>query len=807
METKGTYLDSTIAVEDRVEDLINRMSIEEKVEQLTCTMYMPIMPMEDQDLDGGIGSFTVMGSQNVAEDIRKVQAYVIEHSRHGIPALVHGEALSGPVSLPAANFFPTSISLGATFEPALAEKMSEGTRKQMYAVGMRHALSPVADLGRDLRWGRCSEGYGEDPTLAAAMTVAFVKGLQGENLKEGIACTGKHFLGYSQSENGMNMHKSLASARELREVFAKPFEAAIQKADLKCVMNCYSEVEGQPMCANKKILTDMLREDMGFEGLVVSDYNSIRHVVNDFKLTDNMQDAARLCLEAGLDVELPTRMGYNDAFAEAVKRGEIDEALVDRSVRRVLKLKFELGLFENPYPHEELLASAMDNRKNNRYSHEAACKSMTLMKNDGILPICDGKKKLLVVGPAGNCLRLLIGHYTHVALMEMLMLMMTQGKEVQPGVNPEDVMDKKNPEDESAFADVAAKMSTSNLADKYLLDDMIRKMYPDAKTTLEALREIYESVEFVEGCDYKGDDDSHIFEAVEAAKKVDIVICCLGGKNGLGGSCTTGEAVDSSSLDLMGQQEKLMRQVFAVNPHMVIVHTDGRPLCSEWAYENVPAILEGWLPAIYGGQAIAEVISGRYNPAGRTPLSVPRSAGHLPLYHYQNNGSSAPYDRGLIDTGYIDSSSAGLAPFGYGLSYTVFDYGKLRLREVDEDHLEARVVVTNTGEMDGEEVVQLYGKDLYASVIRPRQELIGFCRVFLKVGESREVCFTFRKDQLAFEDREFCWILEKGDFSFFVGGHSDDVRSEAVYCQEKTISVNPRTRGFYAECRIEDVGA
>ena len=801
--SKLPYQNESLSIEERIDDLMNRMSIEEKVKQLTCAMYIPVMPIEKQDLKDGIGSFTIMGSQNVAGDIRKAQEYVIEHSEHGIPALVHGEALSGPVSIPAANLFPTSISLGATFEPEMAEKMSEGTRKQMYAVGMRHALSPVADLGRDLRFGRCSEGYGEDPTLGAAMTVAFVKGLQGEDLKEGIACTGKHFLGYSQSENAMNMHKSLATPRELREVFAKPFEAAIHMADMKCVMNCYSEVEGQPMCANKKILTDMLRDDMGFEGLVVSDYNSIRHVMHDFKLTDNMLDASRLCLEAGLDVELPTRMGYNDQFAEAVKNGDIDIAYVDRSVRRVLKLKFELGLFENPYPHEELLPAAMDNTENNKYSHEAACKSITLMKNNGILPIRDRSKKLLVVGPISDSLRLLIGHYTHVALMEMLMLMMTQGKEVQPGVNPDDVMDEDDKKKNGAFDDVAAKMSTSNLEDKHILDPMIRKMYPEAKTILEALREIFDTVEFVEGCDYKGDDASHIPEAVEAAKHADIVIMAVGGKNGLGGSCTTGEAVDSSSLDLMGQQEKLMREVFAANPNMVIVHTDGRPLCSEWAYENVPAIIEGWLPAIYGGQAIAEVISGIYNPAGRTPLSVPRSAGHLPLYHYQNNGSSAPHDKGLISTGYIDSNSTALASFGHGLSYTEFAYRDFSVKKYEGSLIKASVVVENIGAVDGEEVVQLYGKDLYASVIRPRQELAGFKRVSLKAGESKRVVFMFDLNQFAFEDADYNWILEKGDFEFFVGGSSDDQRLSAVCRQEETISVNPTKRSFYAEALVE----
>lgn len=795
--SKLPYQNENLSVEERVEDLVSRMSVEEKVKQLSCTMYIPVMDIKKQDLGEGIGSFTLMGSTDIANDIQAAQEYVIANSPHGIPALVHGEALSGPVTIPAANLFPTSVNLGATFEPELAKKMSEGTRKQMYAYGMRHALSPVADLGRDLRWGRCGEGYGEDPTLTSAMVVAFVQGLQGEDIKEGVACTGKHFLGYSQSESAMNMHKSLATPRELREVFAKPFEAAINMADMKCVMNCYSEVNGEPMCANKGILTDMLRDELGFDGVVVSDYNSIRHVEQDFKLVDNMLDASKLCLEAGLDVELPTRMGYNDEFTEAVKKGDIDIALVERSLRRLLKLKFELGLFENPYPHPELIASAMDNTENNKYSHEAACKSVTLMKNDGILPIRDTKKKILVVGPTGDTIRLMIGHYTHVALMEMLMNVPMHG-EVQPGVDFTDVMDE-NDENKSAFSGIQEKLSVSNLEDKHIMDGLIRKLYPDIKSTLEALREVYDSVEFVEGCEYKGDDESHISEAVEAAMKADIVIMAVGGKNGLGGSATTGESVDSSSLDLMGKQEQLMREVFAVNQNMVILHTDGRPLCSEWAYENVPAIIEGWLPATYGGQAFAEVISGKYNPAGRTPFDVPRSAGHLPLYHYQNNGSSAAYDTGLISTGYIDSSSSALAPFGYGLSYTSFEYSDFVLKKNDNGLMEAVVVVKNVGDVDGEEVVQLYGKDLLASIIRPRQELIGFRRVALKVGESKKVTFTFNLDQMAFEDVNYKWILEKGNFKMFVGGHSDDVRAEAVYMQETTEDVNPRTRSFYAE--------
>lgn len=798
------YQDAARSVEERVEDLMGRMSLKEKMQQLTCTMYIPMMPMDGQNLDEGIGSFTVLGSQNLAKDVMEAQKYVVEHSRWGIPALVHGEALSGPVSIPGANHYPTSISLAATFNEENAEEMSEATRKQMVAYGMRHALSPVADLGRDLRFGRCSEGYGEDPTLASAMTVAFVKGLQGDNLKEGVACTGKHFLGYSQSENGMNMHKSMASKRELREVFAKPFEAAINEADLKCVMNCYSEVEGQPMCANKEILTDMLREDMGFEGLVVSDYNSIRHVMNDFKLAETMPEAAKLCLEAGLDVELPTPMGYNDKLLELVEQGKMDPAYVDRSCRRVLTLKMELGLFEDAYPHMEDIPVVMDNTENNKGSHKAALESITLMKNEGVLPMKDRKAKIAIIGPTGDAIRLMIGHYTYTANMEMLMLMASGGQEVQPGVNPNDFKkaEGKKVEGEGAFDGVASMMSTSNVMDKHMLDGALRQMYPDIKSLYEVMQEKFENVTFVEGCDYKGDDASHIPEAVEAAKAADYVILAVGGKNGLGGSCTTGEAVDSSSLELSGCQEQLMREVYAANQNMVVVHTDGRPMCSEWAYEHVPAIIEAWLPAIYGGRAIAEVISGEYNPAGRTPLTVARDAGHLPLYHYQNNGSSAAHDTGLIATGYIDSRSDALRPFGYGLSYTSFSYDDFSVQLEEDGRVMAKVTVTNTGEADGEEVVQLYGKDLYASVIRPRQELVGYKRVAIAEGESKTVVFNFTLDHFAFENANYDWVLEKGDFEFFVGSHSNDMRLTAKVHQRETISVNPGKRNFYAKAEV-----
>lgn len=794
------YEDAFLSPEERAKDLLSRLNVEEKVRQITCTIFAPVKAMDQQDLEDGTGSFTVLGSQNTAKDIRRAQEYVIAHSRHHIPALVHAEALNGPASLPSANLFPTSLGLAATFDPDIVKKMSEDSRKQMYAYGIRHALSPVADVARDLRWGRCNEGYGEDPTLSAEMTVAFIKGLQGENLKKGVACTGKHFLGYSQSESGLNSHKAMASRRELREIFAKPFEAAIHKADLKCVMNCYSEVDGAPMCANKEYLTGMLRDSMKFKGLVVSDYDSVRHLVSDFKMADSMLEAAKMSLEAGLDVELPTRMGYNDEFCEAVKRGEVSMDRLDEAVFRMLTLKFELGLFEDPYPHDELISEAMDNSVNNRYSLKAAAESITLMKNTGILPIRDTDKKIALIGPTGDCLRLLIGHYTYVANLEMLMLMAQGGGEVQPGLNPDEIMTEEQKKEHNQLDEIASVLSTSNVSEKKLLDPVIRQMYPDMKTIKEALSEIYPNFIYAEGCNYKG-GESHFEEAVEAAMNADIVILAIGGKNGLGGTCTTGEGVDSSSLDMMGMQEVLMRKVYAANPNMVIVHTDGRPLCSEWAYANVPAIIEAWLPAVYGAQAIADVICGRISPAGRTAVTVPRDAGHLPIYYYQNNGSSASHDRGLMETGYINSESSELVPFGWGLSYTSFAYTDFQVRQ-DGRRITCEVCVTNTGNMDGDEVVQLYGRDDIASVVRPRVQLIGFKRIFIPSGQSRRVQFSFDLDFFAFEDWSYRWILEKGTFSLYVGSNSDDERCNASVTQEETISVEPTDRCFYADAEL-----
>lgn len=790
------YLNPNLSPQERAEDLLSKMELTEKTRQLGCTLALPMIPMEYQDLRGGIGASILMVSNDNAKDIRAMQDYILDHSPHRIPALFHNEALSGTNAVLGGNQYPISIGLGASFDPEMVEEMCEITREQMLANGIRHALSPVADLARDLRWGRTNETYGNDPTLSAAMTVAFVRGMQTEDLKNGVAACGKHFIAYSQPEAGMNMHKTMATNQEIREQFAKPFEAAIQLANLKTMMNAYSAVNGKPVVGSKEVLTDLLRGELGFDGVVVSDYTSIPQLVEPYRMAEDNTDAGIQALKAGMDIECPGRDCYGDGLEQAVRDGRLEESYVDRAVLRILKLKFELGLFENPYPREELLPRAMDSERADRGSYHAAQETMTLLKNDGILPLKDTGKKVAVIGPAGNCLRMLFSHYTAVAGSEMMANLAAEG-DTQEGFNLSELMQQGSGEDENA--NVGDSMLQRESLDKYEVDKLIRKLYPKAKTVFEALQESFSSAAFCEGCDYRGDDRSHFAEAAELARQSDAVILCVGGKSGIGVSATSGEGVDSASLKLPGVQEELMRAVYEANPNLVIVHSDGRPLSSPWAYEHARAILEAWLPNTYGGLAIADVLTGKYNPAGRTPVDVPRSEGHLPVYHYQQNGSSSVHNLHIIKTGYADDSSSVLRPFGYGLSYTDFDYANGKLEDLGDGSIVISVDVKNTGALAGDEVVQLYGSDLCASMIRPIHELIGFKRVSLHAGETKRVSFSFNIDALSFENSDGDWVAEAGRFRFVLGSHSDDIRAEFEYTQKETIKVDPNKRCFFAE--------
>lgn len=784
------------ACEKRARALLRELTLEEKINQLSCVNVNP-KNLDNLDMPAtGTAVLGVVREGNYAEAVRKLQSYIIEHSPHRIPALLHAEGLSGPVCLINGCQYPAPIGLGATFEPEIVEKMAQFTSRQLAANGIRHALSPVLDLSRDLRWGRCNETYGGDPTLCASFSVSFIRGMQGEDLTRGVAATCKHFLGYSTTEGGLNMHLTVLPYKVLREQYAKPFEAAINLANVKCVMNSYSSVDGLPVAANKKVLTDLLRGELGFNGTVVSDYSALTQIMTVYRLADNPADAAKLGLEAGMDVEYPNRKIYGDELFAAVKAGKIDEKLIDRSVLRLLTLKFELGLFENPYGVGDL-EKAMDNTLPDAGSYEAAKKSITLLKNDGILPLTDKNARIAVIGPCANSLRLMYGHYTAVGAWEILKV--TDAIKAEMGLDLNE--DFINVLDQGS--EKPKKIRPRAIESKYIFDEEIRRSYPNAKTLFEGIQEKFENAVFCEGCNYKGEDKSGFVQAEKLAAESDYVILCVGEKSGIDPSCSSGEGVDCTSLSLPGVQDELIKAVYAANKKCIIVHTGCKPLCSEWVYGSIPAVIEAWFPATFGGKAVADVICGEYNPAGRTPVDLPRDAGHSPVYFSQFNGSSAEEHENFGVRGYADSPSTVLLPFGYGLSYTSFAYGAPVLSQDKKGNILISVEVENVGERDGEEVVQLYGRDEYASTVRPRKELLGFKRISLKAGEKKKVTFKFNINILSFMTADGQWIAEAGDFTFTVGGNSAETDKACAYKLLKTVKVNPNHRDFFAAAVVE----
>lgn len=789
--SKYPYQNPNLQIEERVKDLMGRMTLEQKTRQLTGIMVTGL-PKEEMFQDG-IGEIIIFAGSPPAKDIaaliRMSQDQIMAQTEWKIPALVHSEALSGPM-VSGCAVFPTSISLGASFEPSLVKDIGNRIREQLVNIGIRQALSPVLDLVRDFRWGRTSEDFGTDPTHVAAMACAYVSGMQGDDLKEGVAATAKHFVGYSMTEGGLNGSRTQTDWRDLRENFAKPFEAAIRKANLRSVMNSYSEYDGELICGSKRILTELLREDLGFDGVVVSDYTSIENLVEKCPMAENAAEAGVRSLKAGLDVELPNPYAYGEVLAQAVRDGQIEEQYVDRSLERILRLKFELGLFEKPYG----TFCEMDNSKHDAKSAEASLKAMTLTKNNGILPIQDSSKKIAVIGPTGNNLIMLNGSYSYPANEEMFLALMNSGMVGMEGVKI----------DEEAFTESAEK--PRELPDfTEIVDNNIRDQHPGVKTIYEALKECYSNVTYTQGCHIVKDTEYDFEAAKKAASKADIVLMTVGGKIGMMVECTAGEGRDNVDITLPGKQAELVREVFAINPNMVIIHTDNKPLVDSFIYENVPAILEGWLPGPFGGNAIAKTITGENNPGGKLPVDVPRHVGQTPVFYYQHTGGRSDAGmRSINKDGYGTMPCSAQLPFGYGLSFTTFTYsnGEMKVSENGNvPQITISIDVSNTGEMDGEEVVQLYGIDKVASIVRPQKELIGFYRVALKAGETKKVVMTFGIDQLAFMNLEQQWVVEKGMFHFYFGRGCNEPVYEVDYIQEKTLCIDYTKRGFFAEAK------
>ncbi len=747
VDTLPPYKNADLVVDLRVKDLLSRMTLEEKVAQLTSLdeyrldRYDSILVLDEQGnftsvfkerLKHGIGEFSRPAGNllrldrpsyrskpsEVAKFTNQLQKYVLENTRLGIPIMFHEEALHGLASVDA-TVFPQAISLASTWEPALIQDVFSCVAKEVRAIGAQHALTPVLDIARDLRWGRVEETYGEDPFLAGEIGVACIKGFQGGTTQidgDHIIATLKHFAVHGQPEGGLNIAPGNYSERVIREQFLPPFERAVREAGALSIMAAYSEVDGIPCHANHWLLKDVLRNEWGFNGMVISDYEGINKLKSDHRIVNDLSEAAKTALEAGVDLELPSSMCY-PLLAELVANGSVDEKIIDQSVARILRMKFLTGLFENPYVDEAKADNILGNEKHAELALEAARKSIILLKNDKeLLPLqTDKYKTIAVIGP--NAAPCVLGGYSGKPRTEVGLL---EGLKLKIG-------DKVN-------------VSYAKGCEITIPNPTNRKK--PSLTSIEI-------------------DNALIAEAVAVARKADIVILAVGGNEH-----DTSEGGDRNSLQFVGNQDKLVKAIYETKVPVVAVLINGRPITDTFLAEKIPAILECWYGGQHSGTAIAEVLFGAVNPGGKLPLTIPRSVGDLPSYYYKKPSQNRAY---------LFSDNSPLYPFGYGLSYTTFQFDKLMLSKSEMDRNDSTVVsinITNTGKVTGDEVVQLYIRDVVSSVTRPIKELKGFKRLTLKPGQTETCSFSITPDQLSFLDGNMKKIVEPGIFQIMVGNSS-----------------------------------
>lgn len=753
----------------KVRDLISKMTLEEKVAQLQSVYGKALVDENgnfseekaEKYLKHGIGQVSrVAGDKGVepekaVELANKIQKFLKEKTRLGIPAIIHEECLSGFMAK-GATTFPQAIGMASTFEPELIQKVSDVIRQHMKAVGVHQGLSPVLDIPRDPRWGRTEETFGEDPYLVSRMATAYVKGLQGDSWKEGIIATVKHFTAYGISEGARNLGPAKVGERELREVFLFPFEVAIKEGNALSLMNAYHEIDGVPCASSKFLLTKILRWEWGFEGFVVSDYIAVRMLENFHKVARDAKEAAILALEAGIDIELPEVDCYGEPLIQAVKEGLISEEVINSAVERVLRAKFLLGLFEDTERDPKKVYEIFDAPKFRELAREVAKRSIVLLKNDGTLPLSKDIKSIAVIGPNADNPRNLHGDYSYTAHI---------------------------PSIAEAFEGV--KLSEDCAVRTVSILEGIRNKVSEGT-----------QVYYAKGCDIISESKEGFNEAIEIAKKSEIIIAVMGEESGLFHRGISGEGNDRTSLELFGVQRELLKELHKLGKPIVLILVNGRPQALKWEHENINAILEVWYPGEEGGNAVADVIFGDYNPSGKLPISFPAVTGQIPVYY--NRKPSAFSD-------YVDESAKALYPFGHGLSYTTFEYSDLKINPEKVNSLEKveiSFVIKNTGNRDGEEVVQLYIHDQVASLERPVKELKGFKKVFLKAGESKKITFILYPEQLAFYDEFMRFIVEKGIFEVMIGSSSEDIRLSGFFEVLETKVITEK-RKFASEAKVE----
>ena len=801
------YLNASLAPEKRAKALLEEMSLEEKAAQLTG-----VFPFDEEykDFDGiskrvphGIGEVSTLEMrrmetlEEVAAWQKKVQEIVMENSEHHIPAIFHMEGLCGPF-IQDSTSFPAGIGRGAGFDPEVEEKIAEIVSRQEAACGITHILAPVLDISRDSRMGRQGETYGEDPALASAMGAAYTKGIQKkETAGRKTESVAKHFLAFHNSNGGIHGAVSDTPPRLLEEIYGKPFQAAIQESDLLGIMPCYCTVNGEPVSASYGLLTKLLRDEMGFQGLCISDYGAVGNTHGSQHVGETLEDAGLLCLKAGMDMELPNPSGFGEKFLEKFRTGKADISARNRAVLRVLTAKFRMGLFEHPFSLQgEELKGVFSQKTDREVSLQSAKESLVLLKNNGVLPIGSDVKKIAVIGPHADCARKFFGGYTHMCMMESTYAIANSiaGVSGVKVAKPEEIKT------------VPGTNIQSDETEEF--DQILRRQKPDCRSLLEELREKLPDVEVSYSYGYyiAGEDESHFEEALEKIKEADLVILTLGGKHGTCSMSSMGEGVDGSNINLPKGQDEFIKRAAAFGKPMVGVHFDGRPISSDIADKYLDGILEAWSPAETGAEAVVSVLLGEYNPGGKMPVTTAYHAGQIPVYYNHQYNSCWDQVGSIGFANYVDLPHTPRYCFGHGLSYTQFSYSDLKLskKEIGPfETIEIRVDVENVGSRVGDEVVQLYLRDLYASMARPVKELAGFKRITLEPGEKQTVIFEVKASQMAFLDMNMQWKVEKGTFLVEVGSSSQDIRLKDEYKVTEDGWLEGTDRGFYAKAYRE----
>lgn len=796
------YQDQALSPEQRAQALLEELSLPEKMAQVRG--IFPFGPGWDdweaisRQTKYGIGQVSTLQMRDMAtkEECcawqRKIQEIVMGNSPHHIPAAFHMEGLCGAFIQDSLSL-PSGIARGAGWDPNLEEQLGKAVSRQETACGITQTLAPVLDVAREPRMGRHGEPYGEDPTLVAAMGTAYVKGLQAEKTAgretEGAA---KHFLAFHNSQGGIHGTHSLTTSRELREVYGKPFQAAIAKGGLKGVMPCYCLIDGEPVHASKKLLTGLLREEMGFTGVTVSDYSGVAHTHEDQHVEETMEEAALRCMAAGMDVELPSEHGYSEGLEDLFATGKADMAILDQAVLRVLTAKFRTGLFEHPFAlaGEELNHAFFDDG-DRELTLRSARESLVLLKNDGTLPIKEKKLTISLIGPHADHANKFFGGYTHMAMAESTYAVRASiagvGQEGADGAGIQFVPGTQIQSDETPE-----------------IQAVLKRQKPGCKSLLQELRDRLPEARILYACGYPvaGEDSSGYEEALAQIAQADVPILTLGGKHGTCSIASMGEGVDSTGINLPPCQEKFLRQAAALGKPLVAVHLDGRPISSDAADQCCAAILECWSPAEAGAQAICDALLGEYTPGGKLPVSVAYNAGQVPVYYAHPWGSGWHQSESIGFPDYVDCSHRPRYAFGFGLSYTSFAYSSLEIsrKEVPAgESVQIAFTVENTGPVPGDEVAQLYVSDVYASMTRPVKELAGFARIHLEPGEKKRLIFLLHTSQLAFLDQDMKWKIEHGEIRVEAAASSDDVRLSGSFRIDGDLWIEGKEREFWAE--------